>query len=72
MPHTPPESTGAPLKDPRQEPPVEVSRPLHETPCTYCASGSMCALIYGEDPDGFVLCLECLSPLFYCDIGGEG
>jgi hypothetical protein len=29
-------------------------------------------LVYGEDPDGLVLCRECRSPLFYCDIGGQG
>jgi len=39
--------------------------------CASCARNKS-LLVYGEDPDGFVLCRECRAPLFYCDIGGQG
>ena len=39
--------------------------------CAACDSG-VCDLVYGDDPDGFVLCRECSAPLFYCDLGGQG
>jgi len=34
--------------------------------------GAVGPRIYGEDPDGFVLCRACRVPLFYCDLGGRG
>jgi len=40
-------------------------------PCASCAGGRS-DLIYGDDPDGLVLCRVCRSPLFYCDLGGQG
>ena len=43
----------------------------HPEVCASCDSGAR-ELIYGDDPDGFVLCRECRSPLFYCDLGGQG
>ena len=46
-------------------------RPLQLTVCVSCESGAGDCL-FGGDPDGFVLCRECRSPLFYCDIGGQG
>lgn len=39
--------------------------------CTTCDS-DVDDLLYGDDPDGFVLCRECRLPLFYCDLGGPG
>jgi len=39
--------------------------------CDSCDNGPG-DLVFGDDPDGFVLCRECLSPLFYCDLGGRG
>ena len=39
--------------------------------CASCESDTS-DLTFGRDPDGFVLCRECRSPLFYCDIGGQG
>jgi len=49
--------------------PMAPSRP--STGCASCARHKS-SLLYGEDPDGFVICRECRSPLFYCDIGGQG
>ena len=46
-------------------------RSLPTRPCAFCKQGAGNHL-YGFDPDGFVLCKRCLSPLFYCDIGGQG
>lgn len=46
-------------------------RPLQVPVCAACDSGAG-NLVYGRDPDGFVLCCECRSPLFYCDLGGQG
>lgn len=46
-------------------------RSLEAEICASCDSDSS-ELVFGNDPDGFVVCRECLSPLFYCDIGGRG
>jgi hypothetical protein len=46
-------------------------RALHPAVCDSCASG-LGDLVFGDDPDGFVLCRECRSPRFYCDLGGQG
>ncbi len=46
-------------------------RPLHPEVCDSCDSDPG-DLVFGNDPDGFVLCQECRSPLFYCDLGGQG
>ena len=62
----------------RSPPDVFINRldspPSNEPDQTFCAScfSGNGELIYGEDPDGFVLCRECRSPLFYCDVGGQG
>jgi hypothetical protein len=48
-----------------------VSRSLESVICASCDSDSS-DLVFGGDRDGFVLCRECLSPLFYCEIGGQG
>lgn len=29
-------------------------------------------MVCGDDADGFVLCRESCSPLFHCDLGGQG
>ena len=47
------------------------ARTLEPAICVACDSDSS-ELVFGNDPDGFVLCRECRSPLFYCDIGGRG
>ena len=62
--------------NPTQPPPDFLGRenpPLRRMPpaCASCESGER-DYIYGADPDGFVLCRGCGSPLFYCDIGGQG
>ncbi len=46
-------------------------RSLQVPVCAACDS-SAGNLVYGRDPDGFVLCRECRSPIFYCDLGGQG
>ena len=46
------------------------SSPPPPAVCASCSSGAK-DLIFGDDPDGFVLCRECRSPLFYCDLGGQ-
>jgi hypothetical protein len=46
-------------------------RPLYPVACDSCTSRPR-DLVFGNDPDGFVFCRECLSPLFYCDLGGQG
>ena len=48
-----------------------VPQPLGPAVCASCDSDTS-GLVFGNDPDGFVLCLECLSPVFYCDLGGQG
>lgn len=52
--------------------PIASPELLHPTDCASCDGGEADGLIYGDDPDGFVLCRACRSPLFYCDLGGEG
>jgi len=47
------------------------TRPLQPAACDSCDDDTG-DLAFGDDPDGFVLCSECLSPLFYCDLGGQG
>lgn len=47
------------------------ARTVESPTCASCDSHSS-ELVFGKDPDGFVLCRECRSPLFYCDIGGQG
>lgn len=48
-----------------------VVRPFEPPVCASCDSDKS-GLVFGNDPDGFVLCRECLAPLFYCDVGGQG
>ena len=50
--------------DPRSSPPQSAV-------CASCNGGAR-DLIFGDDPDGFVLCRACRAPLFYCDLGGQG
>ena len=47
------------------------SAPPQPVACASCDSGAR-GLIFGDEPDGLVLCRECRSPLFYCDLGGQG
>ena len=47
------------------------TRSLETPSCASCESDTS-ELVFGRDPDGFVLCRDCRSPLFYCDIGGQG
>jgi hypothetical protein len=47
------------------------SSPPQPAVCASCNGGAG-DLTFGDDPDGFVLCGECRSPLFYCDLGGQG
>lgn len=53
----------------RPSQPLLVASP--DPACESC-SGETRAVVYGADPDGFVLCRACRVPLYYCDIGGEG
>lgn len=39
--------------------------------CAACDRGAR-KLTYGDGSDGLVLCRECRSLLFYCDLGGQG
>ena len=48
-----------------------VRRPTEPVVCASCESDTS-RLDFGKDPDGFVLCRECRSPLFYGDLGGQG
>ncbi len=47
------------------------SSPPKPAVCASCNGGAR-DVIFGDDPDGFVLCRECRAPLFYCDLGGQG
>ena len=46
-------------------------RALDPAVCDSCDEGPG-DLVFGNDSDGFVICRECHSPLFYCDLGGQG